>query len=146
MFVCYFVNNTSAVFNVKNTSAVCCKVSVWKSPRVIASCVETRLFCVFRQLALVYVAGKSTMFRGKPNPGKHTEVFCEMKLCALFPSKPASHSLSLLHTLSIIKVKLTWDEMSRRLRNSSQESCFHMFTISHGRLLHSHPSKSCSKK
>ena len=39
MFVCYFVNNTSAVFNVKNTSAVCCKVSVWKSPRVIASCV-----------------------------------------------------------------------------------------------------------
>ena len=85
MFVCYFVNNTSAVFNVKNTSAVCCKVSVWKSPRVIAGCVETCLFCVFRQLALVYVAGKSTMFRGKPNPGKHTEVFCEMKLCALLP-------------------------------------------------------------
>ena len=60
MFVCYFVNNTSAVFNVKNTSAVCCKVSVWKSPRVIAGCVETCLFCVFRQLALVYVAREKT--------------------------------------------------------------------------------------
>ena len=52
LFVCLFV-----CFG-NNTSAVCGKVCMWKSPGVIASCVEACFFGVFRQLVLVYIAGK----------------------------------------------------------------------------------------
>ena len=40
----------------KNTSAVCGKVCVWKSSRVVASSVETSLFCIICQLRLVHIA------------------------------------------------------------------------------------------